>query len=196
MEQEQIIITKISDEEFTAKFNDESIPEIGDGVDGKSAVKDLFYKIESNQLKTEKENQELFIKTNMEDAKQMAIEMFNIMGPDFFSIDSFQNKTGFERQDGELRLNYLISFGIVQKDRDTGAGKRYKIVIDSDSLQQHYFNEAEKWESTSKYYRALAEELTNVDANIRAELQKRAEEQDEDKSEDSTYITPAGEVTE
>jgi hypothetical protein len=169
---DKIEIKSIETGEITAKFEKSEVTEIGKGNSAKEAVENLFYLIESNEKKTAHEKEKLFIEKNMKMAKELATQFFLKTGPDYFTLQQFTNKTEIEKEDAKLRLNFLTQFGLVQPDRKKGAGKRYKIEVDSESLKQYYFNEAEKWESTSKYYRALSEELDSVDAKIKEEAEK------------------------
>ncbi len=173
---EDSIKIKLSEENiFTAKFESGAFEEEGNGLTAREAVEDLFYKIDLNQMQSEEEKIKLFISKNIKPAKKIAIDLFNILGPDFFTISEFKNKTGLSREESDLRLDFLINFGLVQADREKGAGQRFKIILDSQTLQQHYFNESEKWQATAKYYKALSDELSNLDNEIEKETLDESE---------------------
>jgi len=168
--EDKIKVQKNEGENFTASFESGVYSEIGIGLTVKEAVENLFYKIESNEKESAEEKQKFFIEQNMEKAKKMAVDLFNVMGPDSFDIFKFKNKTGIEKEEAKLRLNFLANFGLVQPDRKRGVGMKFKIVIDSQTLQAYYYNEAQKWEATAKYYKALGEELSNVEKKIQEEV--------------------------
>ena len=173
---ESIIISQTNNGIFHSEFEKEVYNQKGGGATIKEAVEDLFYHIEANEKETEEERQKLFIQRNLPQAKEMAVELFNITGPDSFDLRKFINKSKMAREEAKLKLNFLASFGLVYKDNDK---KTYQIVIDSDSLKQYYFNESEKWLATSKYYKGLADELSNIDRKIQEEKDKTQDNNDD-----------------
>lgn len=163
--EEKILIKKNENGVFTSNFEGELFSEEGNGTTILESVENLFYEIKLNEADGQEERTKVFIAANMEKARDMAVELFNIMGPDAFGISLIINKSGLSKDGAKLKLNFLTQFGFVQSDRPSGAGQKWNIVISSQDLQQYYFNQAEKWESTSKYYRGLGDQLKEMDKN-------------------------------
>lgn len=162
MRKESIEIVQKDNGVFVSKFAGELGDKEGNGVTIEESVKDLFFQISLSEAKNENERVKLFIEEKRPEALKIAKEVFNLMGVDYFEVIDYVNKSKQSKEEVKLKLNFLGNFGLLQADRRKGAGQRWKVVLETDDLINHYEAEASKYEATMKYYVALKDQLLEL----------------------------------
>jgi hypothetical protein len=153
---------------FTSKFDDKSKTS-GKGISIKESVQNLLLNKELED-ETEEDNKALiFIREKMPEARRIALEFFNEIGSEpMMQINILHKFKQYDKQNLELRLNFLKHFGFTKCNDTVGNGRMWQIIISAEDILQHYKNQVVKFESTVKYFKELAnqiEQIKNIEEN-------------------------------
>lgn len=158
--EKSVIIVLKTNNGFVAKFEDKELENfIGEGVDGSKAVANLFLNMKISLEQDEDKQIKIWMEERLPVAQKIASEMFLKVGGDPIKFSSIVSKMEEDEDLVEHKLSFIKEFGFATCDNTLGRGRKWKINPDKESLALHYKSQAEKFESTAKYYRELEKQV-------------------------------------
>ena len=108
-----------------------------------NAIRQLTTVIELASIKEEKARIRRYMALNFDNAKALCLQIIEVLGTpackDWFTVYQLTVKTGQPKEVIESKLKLLSTYGLLQPDRNMGAGVRWK-VVDSKELQVEILN--------------------------------------------------------
>lgn len=103
-------------------------------------LKDLVFRMEQESLATEDERFKHYLRSKRSTALRLVKSLLETVGNGYFDIKQALNKTGEEKEDLLLKLDFLEQFGFLESDRVKGPGRRW-IVVMSEEERNEYLDE-------------------------------------------------------